>query len=86
MITGRVVFLSENRKAVFSSSTIAETCHVHNGYFGFSLFEKIVRHCEAMTNLIPLTFVLGFYVSIVITRWWNQFVNIPWPDRYAILA
>ena len=47
-----------------------------------SLFEKIVRHCEAMTNLIPLSFVLGFYVSIVITRWWNQFVNIPWPDRY----
>ncbi|XP_030005495.1 bestrophin-3-like isoform X2 [Sphaeramia orbicularis] len=23
----------------------------------------------------------GFYVTLVVNRWWNQFVNLPWPDR-----
>ncbi|XP_074661388.1 bestrophin-2-like [Tubulanus polymorphus] len=45
------------------------------------IFEKIVIYCEAFTNLIPLSFILGFYVSIIITRWWQQYQNIPWPDR-----
>lgn len=36
-------------------------------------FEAVVKYCEAHSNLIPLSFVLGFYVSIVMTRWWNQY-------------
>lgn len=46
-------------------------------------FEKISIYCEAFTNMVPLTFVLGFYVSIVVSRWWQQFMQIPWPDKYA---
>ncbi|XP_013003876.2 bestrophin-1 isoform X2 [Cavia porcellus] len=23
----------------------------------------------------------GFYVTLVLTRWWNQYENLPWPDR-----
>ena len=42
-------------------------------------FEKISLHCGHFADLIPVTFVLGFYVSIVITRWWQQFESIPWP-------
>ncbi|KFM76121.1 Bestrophin-3, partial [Stegodyphus mimosarum] len=30
---------------------------------------------------MPMSFVLGFYVTFVVTRWWNQFLNLPWPDR-----
>ncbi|KAH3878105.1 bestrophin-2-like [Dreissena polymorpha] len=44
-------------------------------------FEKLVAHCESYTNLIPVSFVLGFYVSVVVGRWWTQFTNFPWPDR-----
>ncbi|XP_023216914.1 bestrophin-4-like [Centruroides sculpturatus] len=36
---------------------------------------------ESQRSLIPLSFVLGFYVTFVVTRWWNQFTTIPWPDR-----
>jgi len=43
-------------------------------------FEKVALYCEAFTNLIPLSFILGFYVAIVVTRWWNQYLSIPWPD------
>ena len=31
-------------------------------------FEQISLHCHRFAELIPVTFVLGFYVSIVITR------------------
>ncbi|MCP9264383.1 Bestrophin-1 [Dirofilaria immitis] len=30
--------------------------------------------------MIPLTFLLGFYVSNVVIRWWRQFECIPWPE------
>lgn len=49
-------------------------------------FEAIVYYCEQNSNLIPLSFVLGFYVSIVMTRWWNQYTSIPWPDPIAVFV
>ncbi|XP_071983272.1 bestrophin-4 [Engystomops pustulosus] len=45
------------------------------------LFEKVALYCEKYTKLIPLTFVLGFYVTQVINRWWGQYTSIPLPDQ-----
>ena len=45
------------------------------------LFESVVRYFDAFLTLIPLSFVLGFYVSFVASRWWQQFLAIPWPDK-----
>jgi len=45
------------------------------------LFEYVVKYFDAFLNLIPLSFVLGFYVSYVASRWWQQFLAIPWPDK-----
>jgi hypothetical protein len=45
-----------------------------------------VQYCESYSDLIPLSFVLGFYVSIVMQRWWNQYVSIPWPDTIAVFV
>ena len=51
------------------------------------LFESVVRYFDAFLTLIPLSFVLGFYVSFVASRWWQQFLAIPWPDKlYHSLA
>ena len=47
-------------------------------------FEKISLHCGHFADLIPVTFVLGFYVSVVITRWWQQFESIPWPGNFEV--
>ncbi|XP_023234152.1 bestrophin-3-like [Centruroides sculpturatus] len=44
-------------------------------------FERLVLYCNKTIDLIPLSFVLGFYVTCIVTRWMNQFVAIPWPDR-----
>ena len=35
------------------------------------------------TELVPITFVLGFYVALVVKRWWDQYLAIPWVDRSA---
>ncbi|KAM7356212.1 bestrophin-4-like [Cochliomyia hominivorax] len=48
------------------------------------LFEVFVKYCDSSSALIPLMFVLGFYVSIVIKRWWEQYMTLPWPDSTAV--
>ncbi|XP_063164659.1 bestrophin-3 [Candoia aspera] len=48
-------------------------------------FEKLSIYCDKYAEQIPVTFVLGFYVTLVVNRWWNQFVNLPWPDRIMFL-
>ena len=49
-------------------------------------FEMLSDYCDEYSNLIPLGFVLGFYVSIVVGRWWDQFLQIPWPNRMAMFV
>jgi len=47
-------------------------------------FEMLVRWCGKMYTGLPLTFLLGFYVSLVVKRWWEQYCFLPWPDSIAI--
>ena len=35
------------------------------------------------TELVPITFVLGLYVALVVKRWWDQYLAIPSVDRVA---
>ncbi|XP_045411945.1 bestrophin-1 [Lemur catta] len=50
------------------------------------IFEKLTLYCDSYIQLIPISFVLGFYVTLVVTRWWNQYENLPWPDRLMSLV
>jgi hypothetical protein len=48
--------------------------------------EKIVLLLKfefRFSNKIPVTFMTGFYVANVVSRYWDQFVSLPWPDRLA---
>ena len=49
-------------------------------YFEFAC-RKIQPYSDELFN--PLVFVLGFYVNIIVVRWWNQWNSIPWPDRLS---
>jgi len=46
-------------------------------------FENLIRYVRAESSGLPLTFLLGFYVSLVVSRWWAQYVALPWPDNVA---
>ncbi|KAK7084595.1 hypothetical protein SK128_001751, partial [Halocaridina rubra] len=48
-------------------------------------FEKLSLHCGYFRNLIPISFVLGFYVSLVVSRWWGMYESMPWPDKLSVL-
>jgi len=47
------------------------------------IFENIVKWTRVNSQQLPLTFLLGFYVSLVVKRWWEQYIKLPWPDEVA---
>ncbi|CAD6193218.1 unnamed protein product [Caenorhabditis auriculariae] len=42
--------------------------------------------CEIGAQYIPLSFLLGFFVSVIVARWWEQFNWISWPDKLMIMV
>ncbi|XP_050683741.1 bestrophin-4 isoform X2 [Leptidea sinapis] len=48
------------------------------------MFEKFRQYFGAQSESIPMSFVLGFYVSLVVKRWWEQYKLLPWPDTLAL--
>ena len=47
-------------------------------------FEKLCVYFGKFDHWIPIGFVLGFYVTQVITSWWAMFNAIQWPDTLAM--
>ncbi len=47
-------------------------------------FEIVCIYMGRFSNLIPMTFICGFYVSQVVSRWWDQFTSLPWPDQLVL--
>ncbi|GMT25136.1 hypothetical protein PFISCL1PPCAC_16433, partial [Pristionchus fissidentatus] len=43
-------------------------------------FESLCHMFENFSKQIPLTFLLGFFVSNVVSRWWSQFQTLSWPE------
>jgi len=48
-------------------------------------FETLVKWFKVESAGLPLTFMLGFYVSLVVKRWWEQYIKLPWPDEVATM-
>ncbi|XP_034255112.1 bestrophin-2 isoform X4 [Thrips palmi] len=49
-------------------------------------FERIRAYFGSHGETIPMSFVLGFYVSLVVKRWWEQYRLLPWPDTLALFV
>merc|ERR1711892_441039 len=47
-------------------------------------FEKVCVYFRRNGDYIPLSFILGFYVTQVVSRWWGQFTTLAWPDTLAM--
>jgi Bestrophin, RFP-TM, chloride channel len=50
------------------------------------MFERIASYCNQYASTIPVAFALGFYTEHMVSRWWDQYITIPWPDRLAYLV
>ena len=46
------------------------------------LFQRVIKYFDENISILSkdLTFVLGFYVSLCVKRWWEQFSCLPNPD------
>ena len=64
------------------------SCLYRNVFFSLpesrQMFELVCIYADRFSSLIPITFLTGFYVSQVVSRWWDQFMSLPWPDRLAL--
>ena len=47
------------------------------------VMDQMIIWMRDNSHTLPLTFLLGFYVSLVVKRWWEQYVKLPWPDDVA---
>ncbi|XP_062376327.1 bestrophin-4 [Sardina pilchardus] len=50
------------------------------------MFEKTALYCEQFSNFIPMSFVLGFYVTQAFNRWWGQYTSFPLPDNLMMVV
>ncbi|XP_065213919.1 bestrophin-4 isoform X2 [Planococcus citri] len=50
------------------------------------IFEQIRAYFRGKSQNIPMSFVLGFYVTLVVKRWWEQYRLLPWPDTLALFV
>ncbi|KAF1758606.1 hypothetical protein GCK72_015065 [Caenorhabditis remanei] len=54
-----------------------------NGYY--DAFNDVAYYCgKELHNYIPLTFMLAFFVSIIVERWRTVFVNMGWIESVAL--
>lgn len=69
------------------SSSLCRSCWVSLDRL-FSIF-KMSHPCNHHKRLASDScsfFLSGFYVTLVVSRWWGQYENVPWPDRLAALV
>uniref|UniRef100_A0A0K0E606 Bestrophin homolog n=1 Tax=Strongyloides stercoralis TaxID=6248 RepID=A0A0K0E606_STRER len=48
------------------------------------IFESVTLLCREYGDFIPLTFMLGSFVTTIITRWTKTFNTIPWSDDFGL--
>ncbi|XP_034544218.1 bestrophin-2 [Notolabrus celidotus] len=64
--------------AMYTAISITYRCFLYEDQKRY--FEKLAIYCNHYASLIPMSFVLGFYVTLVVNRWWSQYTSIPLPD------
>merc|ERR1712156_1292663 len=47
-------------------------------------FERFCVYANQSENHLPLNFILGFYVTQVVSQWWNQYSSLAWPDTFSM--
>ncbi|XP_009883159.1 PREDICTED: LOW QUALITY PROTEIN: bestrophin-4 [Charadrius vociferus] len=49
------------------------------------LYTKVAQHCNSSTDLIPMSFFLGFYITLIVKQWWAQYTSIPLPGQFMCI-
>ncbi|VDP70700.1 unnamed protein product [Echinostoma caproni] len=85
---GRIPVYRLHFPATFRNGDVS-ICELNNRDYQFKLpkcwiFEQVVDYCEHAKRNIPISFLLGFFVSGIVGRWFLIFPCIPWMNRVAL--
>ena len=47
-------------------------------------YEHFCRYCLHFNKNLPIELIVGFFVTTVVGRWWDQFCLIPYIDELAM--
>ena len=47
-------------------------------------FELVCIYSSRFSGSIPIALLTGFYCTSVLSRWWDQFMSLPYPDKLAL--
>ena len=47
-------------------------------------FVKFCAYCLRFSQYLPMIFIIGFFVSTIVGRWWDQFCSLPNPEQIAM--
>ena len=47
-------------------------------------YEQFCKYCLRFSKNLPVELILGFYVTSVVGRWWDQFSLLPFSDELAM--
>ena len=47
-------------------------------------FELMCIYANRFSGSVPIALLTGFYVTSVVSRWWDQFMSLPYPDNLAL--
>jgi len=64
-------------KAVLCNENFVESIHKQR-------FELMCIYAKRYSEAIPIALLTGFYVTSVVSRWWDQFMALPYPDGLAL--
>ena len=72
---------------IVKGNTIVTSLHSKQNWLKYHqiIYEILVLENFILRGTTPmrtiLIFLTGFYVTQVLSRYWNQFTSLPWPDR-----
>jgi len=51
-------------------------------------FDRVIYYFDKNLSSMgkEMTFLLGFYVSNIVKRWWDQYKTLPWPDTLVAIS
>lgn len=69
-----------------STTTTVIDSHHSKIYFIVRVFERVVEYLDARLDYIPLNFMLGFFVTIIVNRWTYLYQIIGFIDKLVSLS
>lgn len=48
------------------------------------LFERLILFINSFQTMIPVAFILGFYIDLIFNRFWTTFMTVPWIVKFSM--